>query len=172
MDTLELFRQDLQFGIANAQRLQFLYRRQYVVSARARAAVALAGIMQLLGEAQLAGILAMTAVNHIAKRVYAFLRVIVEPNPAPRLPINPRNLFARAQIFDRFGSPCRCHAVGNAAAIAAAVQAEHEAGLFGGSAVHKRIHAESAVGADEPRIAALQKIEAWPPHQRAVTEDP
>jgi hypothetical protein len=38
--------------------------------------------------------------------------------------------------------------------------------------VHKRIHAESAVGADEPRIAALQKIEAWPPHQRAVTEDP
>ena len=134
--------------------------------------MALAGIMQLLGDTQSAGILAMTPVNHIAKRMYAFLRVVVEPNPAPRLPINPSDLFASAQIFDRFGSPRRRHAVGDAAAIAAAVEAEHEAGLFRGSAVHKRIHAESAMGAHEPCIAALQKIETGPPHQRAVSEDP
>ena len=132
----------------------------------------LAGIMQLFGEAQLPGILAVTAVNHIAKSVHAFLGVVVEPDSAPRLAINPRDLLTSAQIFNRFGSPCRCHAVGNPAAIAAAIQAEHETGLFRGPAVHKRVHAECAVGADEPRIPPLQEIEARPPHQRAVAEDP
>ena len=64
------------------------------------------------------------------------------------------------------------NAVGDAAAIAAAVEAEHQAGLLRRAAMHEGIDAERAVGADQPGVAALEEVEARPPHQRSVGEDP
>src|SRR5262249_57944558 len=38
--------------------------------------------------------------------------------------------------------------------------------------MNKRVDAECAVGSDEAAVAPLEKIEAGPPHQRSVGEDP
>ena len=66
----------------------------------------------------------------------------------------------------------RRHPVGDAAAVAAAVEAEHQAGLFRRAAVDEGIDAERPVRADQPRRAALEEFEAGPPHQRAIGENP
>src|SRR5204863_8653123 len=39
-------------------------------------------------------------------------------------------------------------------------------------AVHERIDAKRAMGADEPRLDALDEGKVWPPHQRAIAEHP
>ena len=100
MTAFELLGQHVQIGVADTKRLQLFHRRQHVVAAGARPAVTLARIVQLLCEAQSPGILAMAAVDDIAKRMHAFLRVVVEPDPAPGLAIDPSDLFAGAQVFD------------------------------------------------------------------------
>lgn len=103
MDAFELLGENMQIGISDPQRLELFYGRQYIVATGTRAAVSLTGVMQLLGEAQSSGILPMAAVDHVAKSVDTFLRVVVEPNPAPCLAIDRCDLFASTQIFDRFG---------------------------------------------------------------------
>lgn len=100
MKAFELISQQVQTGIADPQRLQFLHGSQHIITTSARPAVALAREMQLLGMAQSPGILAVASIDHIAKRVHTLLRVVVEPNPAPRLSINPGYLFAGTQVFD------------------------------------------------------------------------
>ena len=134
--------------------------------------MALAAIMQLLGQAEPAGILLVAAIDHVAKRLHVLLRVVVEPDPAPGLAIDHGDLLARAQIVDGLGPLVGRHPVGDAAAIAAAVEAEHQPGLFRRAAMDEGIDAERAVGADQPGMAALKGVEARPPHQRAVAEDP
>ena len=85
---LELFCQHLQIDVADTERLQFFHGRQHVVAASSGASVTLSRIVQSLSEAEPPGILPVAPVNHIAKRVHAFLRVVVEPNPAPGLAID------------------------------------------------------------------------------------
>jgi len=93
-------RQNLQPGVLDSESLQLFHRREHIVAARPRATVSLPGMMQLLGEAQLTGILAMTAINHVAECMHALLRVIVNPDPAPGFAIDAGDLLAASQVFD------------------------------------------------------------------------
>src|SRR5262245_39765888 len=36
----------------------------------------------------------------------------------------------------------------------------------------ERVDAERPMGADQPRLDPLQKLKAWPPHQRAIAKNP
>ena len=134
--------------------------------------MALPAIMQLVGEAEAAGILPVAAIHHVTERGGALPRIVVEPDPPPGLDIDHGDLLARAQIIDGLGAFARRHPVGDAAAIAAAVKAEHQAGLFRRAAMDEGIDAKGAVGADQSRIAALEEFEIRPPHQRAIAENP
>src|SRR5690348_11205724 len=107
----------------------------------------LSRVMQLLGDAQPSGVLAMPPVNDITEGMHAFLRIVVEPNATPGFTIDTGYLFASAQVFNRFRALCRRHTVGDTAAIAAAIQTEDQAGLFWSSAMHERVHAKRAMGA-------------------------
>ena len=66
-----------------------------------------------------------------------------------------------------FGDPER-----DAAAGAAAIEAEHQPGLFRCSPVHKGVNAERAMLADQPGRHLLDELEPGPPHQRAIAEHP
>lgn len=104
--------------------------------------------------------------------MHALLRVIIEPDPAPRLMVDARNLFAAAQILDGLRPPARCYPIGNAAAVSTAVKTEHQSRLCRRSAMHKRIDAKRTMRSDQARISPFEKIEPGPPHQRPVGEDP
>src|SRR5262249_38996662 len=54
----------------------------------------------------------------------------------------------------------------------ATVEAEHQPGPLGRAAMVERIDAERPVGADQPRLDALEMREARPPDQRAIGEHP
>ena len=162
----------MQLGVAIALALDLLDRRQHVVAVVAGTAVALAHEMQLALGRQAAGILAVAAVDHVTERGHAALRVVVEPDRPPGLAIDARDLLARAQVIDGGGPFGRRDAIGDAAAIAAAVETEHQAGLFRRAAMHEGIDAKRAVRADQPRVPPLQEVEAGPPHQRAIAEHP
>ena len=172
MHALEPLGEAAQIVVAIAVRFQFLDRREHVVAVVAGAAVALAHKMQLPGKRQPAGILPVAAVDHVAERVHGLLRVVVEPDRAHGLAIDLGDLLARAQIIDGGAALCGRHPVGDAAAIAAAVEAEHQAGAFRGTAMDEGIDAKRPVGADQAGVAALEVFEAGPPHQRAVGENP
>src|SRR5262249_32843920 len=152
----------------DSKRLEFPDGGQDVVATRTRAAMTLARVVQLLGDAQSPGVLAVSPVNDIAECMHTFPRIVVEPNPAPCFAIDQRYLFTSAQVFDCFRAFCRRHTVGNTAAIAAAIQTEDQAWLLRGSAMHERVHAKCTMGAHEPRVAPLEEVEAGPPHQRPI----
>ena len=96
----------------------------------------LSSVMQLLGSAQPSGVLAMPLVNDITEGMHAFLRIVVEPDSAPCLPIDPGYLLTRAQVFDRFRSLGQSNSVGDTAAITAAIEAEYQAGFLRSSAMY------------------------------------
>ena len=104
--------------------------------------------------------------------MHALLRIIIEPDPAPRLTIDERDLFAAAQILDGLRPLARCYAIGNAAAVSSAVKTEHQSRLCRRPAMHKRIDAKRTMRADQARISPFEKIEPGPPHQRPIGEDP
>ena len=134
--------------------------------------MALAAIMQLFGEAEAACILFVAAIHHVAERLHVLPRIVVEPDPSPGFQIDHGHLLAGAQIVDGFGALFRSHPVSNAAAIAAAVEAQHQTGLFRRTAMHEGIDAERPMRPDQPGLPALQHFEPRPPHQRAIGEDP
>src|SRR5215831_10833758 len=134
--------------------------------------MALSSIVQLLCETQPSGVLAVTPVNDIAECMNTFLRIVIEPNSTPRFAIDQGYLFTSAQVLNCFRAVCRRHTVSDAATIAAAVEAEDQAGLFRSSAVHERIDAEGTMSSDEACIASIKKIEAGAPHQGPIGEDP
>ena len=70
--------------------------------------MALAHMMQLLVEREPAGILLVAAVDHVAERLHALLRVVVEPHRAPGLAIDHGDLLALAQVLR--SSPRVCSA--------------------------------------------------------------
>src|ERR1700722_18451164 len=114
----------------------------------------------------------MTAIDHVSERADALARLIIEPYRPHHFAIDRGDLLALAQV----GDGCRALFLRNperdAAAGAAAVEAEHEAGLFRRPPGHKGINAERAVLADQPRRNPLEKFEARPPHQRTIAEHP
>jgi hypothetical protein len=81
-------------------------------------------------------------------------------------------LLALAQVGNRLGAFCFRHPIGDAAAGAAAIQSEHQPGTLGRAAMDIGQDAERAMRPDDPRRQTLEEIEAGPPHQRAIGEDP
>src|SRR5258706_9188374 len=114
----------------------------------------------------------IAAIDAVTERRYPLPRLVFQPDGPHRLAIDLGHLLARAQVADRGVAFRRGDAKRDAAAIAAAVEAEHEAGLLRRAAMHERIHAQRPVRADQPRRNALDKRETRTPHQRAVTEHP
>ena len=104
--------------------------------------------------------------------MHALLRIIIEPDPAPCLTVDERDLFAAAQILDGLRPLARCYAIGNAAAVSSTVKTEHQSRLCRRPAMHKRIDAKRTMRADQARISPFEKIEPGPPHQRPIGEDP
>ncbi len=81
-------------------------------------------------------------------------------------------LLAAAQILHRVAAQLGRNPEGDATAGAAAVEPEHQAGLFRSAAMVERIDAERAMFADQPRRSLFNELEARPPHQRAIAEHP
>lgn len=104
--------------------------------------------------------------------MHALLRIIIEPDPPPRLTVDARDLFAATQVFDGLRPLARCNPIGDAAAVSSAVKTEHQSRLCRRPAMHKRIDAKRTMRADQARISPFEKIEPGPPHQRPIGEDP
>jgi hypothetical protein len=172
MDAFELVSQNMQFDVPDSEPFQFLHRCEHVIAATARSAMALAGKVQLLGEAEPPGILAVAAIDDIAKGMHTFLRVVIEPDPSPSFAIHLSDLLTSAQVFDCFRSLARRDPVSDTTAISAAIEAEYQAGFFRGSTVNERVDAKGPMGAHQARVASIQKVKARPPHQRTIGEDP
>jgi hypothetical protein len=64
------------------------------------------------------------------------------------------------------------HPVGHAAAGAALVEAEHQAGPLRRAAVDEGIDAQRPVRAHEPCLDPFEEVKARPPDQRAVAKNP
>ncbi len=169
---LEALREQVQLLVAEALAFDLLHRVEYVVAIDAGMAVPLSHEMQLPIQRQAAGILRVAAVDHVAERLHALLRVVVEPDGPRDFAIDHGGLLAFAQIAKRLGAHAGRHAVGNAAAIAAAVEAEHQSGFFRRAAVHEGVDTERAVGADQAGGAAIEIGKVGPPHQRAIGKNP
>src|SRR6516165_10657823 len=127
---------------------------------------------ELFGERQPSGILHMATVDHIGKRADALPRLVLKPHRTRHLAVDRGDLFARTQVGYRRGAILLGDTKCDAAAGAAAVQPQHQAGLFRRSAMDEGIDAKRAVLADQPRRDALDEIEARPPYQRAIAEHP
>src|SRR5665213_544144 len=121
MRALETAREQFQAFITNALSLQLLHSRQHIIAAWAGAAMPLARVMQLFCQIEPSGILPVAAIDHVAKRAHALLRIVVEPDGADGFAIDQSDLLAPAQIGDRVVAPFGGDTVGNTAAVAAAV---------------------------------------------------
>src|SRR5437870_3960358 len=93
--------EEMQIPVAKAKRLELFYGREHVIAVGARAAVALADIMQLGSKIELAGILRVRAVDHEAKRLHPAPRLAVEQHGPHGLAVDGRDLLALAQIRNR-----------------------------------------------------------------------
>ena len=117
----------------------------HIVAVVAGAAVALAHDVQLPVMREAAGVLRVAAVDRVAERLDPPLRLAREPDAAHQLPIHRRGLLALAQIGERGGALLRRDAIGDAAAGAAEIEPEHEAGPLRRAAMVERIDAERAM---------------------------
>ena len=170
--TLEPFGDGVQEGIVAALGLDFGDCGQNVISVRPGSAMTLTYEVDLALQIQAPGILGMAAINQVNKGSYVARRRCGERDAAHGFEVDGGDLFAFAQI--RHGGlavGCR-HPVGDAAAGAAAVEAEHQAGFFRGAAMDEGVDAKRPVEPDEPCREAFQIGKARPPHQRAVPEHP
>src|SRR5690349_5432644 len=105
----------------------------------------LAHMTHLLFEIEPPGILRVAAVDRVDERTHAPLGLAGEQHVAPNLEIHHGDLLARTQISNGLAAPRARDAIGDAAASAAAVEAEHEAGPLRRAAMHERIDAERAM---------------------------
>ena len=110
--------------------------------------------------------------TNVAQRGHVLARVVVEPDPPPGFQIDHGDLLAGTQVVDGLGPFVGRHPVGDAAAIAAAVEAEHQSRLFRRAAVHEGIDAQRPVRPDKTGLAALKDVKSRTPHQRTIGENP
>jgi hypothetical protein len=114
----------------------------------------------------------MPAIDHVAQRLHPAFGPGLEPDRAHAFAVDGGDLFARAQVGDGAAAVLDRHAVGDAAAGAALVEAEHQTRPLGRAAVNEGIDAERPMRADEPRFEALDERKVGPPHQRTIGEHP
>ena len=79
----------------------------------------------------------MAAVDDVAERPHLPARLVLELDPPHRLQIDAGDLLAAAQIGDGLVALCGGDAEGDAAAHAAAVEPQHQAGLLRRAAMDK-----------------------------------
>src|SRR5712671_6268403 len=101
----------------------------------------------------------MAAIDHVSERADALPRLVLQPHRPLHFAVDGRDLLALAQIGDGGGAVLFGDPEGDAAAGAAAIEAEHQAGLFRRAAMDERINAERAVFADQPRRDLLLELE-------------
>src|SRR3954454_16698927 len=114
----------------------------------------------------------MAAIDHVSQRTYPLSGFVFEPDRTHDLAIDIGGLLAAAQIFNGVFALLRRDPECDTAAGAAAVEPEHQAGLFRRPSMIERIDAQRAMFADQPRRDLLDEFEARPPHQRAVAVHP
>jgi hypothetical protein len=128
--------------------------------------------MGLMLKIKASGILGMAAVDQEDEGCHVARRRRCKRNATSGFKVNGGYLFAFPQIRDGGIAIRRCHPIGDAATGAATVEAEHEAGLFRGTAVNIGIHTQRPVQPDEPCRDAFKVWETRPPHERTVTKNP
>src|ERR1019366_802723 len=101
----------------------------------------------------------MAAIDHVGQRADALPRLVLQPHRPHYLAVDAGDLFALAQVGERGGAALLRDPKRDAAAGAAAVEAEHEAGLFRRSPMHEGVDAERAMLADQPRRDLFDELE-------------
>ena len=142
------------------------------ISLVAGSAMSLPYQMGLMLKIEAPGILGMAAVDQEDEGHHVARLRRCKRNASRGFNVNGGYLFAFPQIRDGGIAVRRCHPIGNAAAGAATVEAEHQAGLFRGTAVNVGIHTQRPVQPDKPRRDAFKIGETRPPHKRTVTKNP
>ena len=87
--------QQMQIGLAIAERFQRPHRFEHIVAIGTGLAVTLPHVMHAFGERQPAGILHVAAIDDVAQRAHAPPRLVFELDPAQRFHIDRGDLFAR-----------------------------------------------------------------------------
>ena len=126
--------------------------------------MALSAVVQLLGQRKAAGILDMTAVDHIAEGRDLARGLALEQDSTHAFAIDAGGLLARAQIGDRFGPVGGCHPKRGPLAGPAAVEAEHQPRSLGRAPVYDGLNGKRPMPPDEQRPEALRKRKVAPPH--------
>src|SRR4051794_5878232 len=128
--------------VGDVEFLERLRGLDYIVAVVARAAMALSHDVQLAIVRQPTGVLRMAAVNRVAERFDTAVRLPFKPDAANQFPVHRGGLLAAAQIGERGRALFRRHPIGDAAAGAAEIEAEDEAGAFRRAAMIERIDAQ------------------------------
>ena len=121
--------------------------------------------MDLAVKIKASGVLDVSPICYVDQCCDIALWLRCERNPTQSFQVNGGRLFALTQIRDGGGAFCRRHPVGDAAAGAAAVQPQHEAGFFRRPAMDEGVDAQRPVQPDEPRRDTFEIGEARLPHQ-------
>src|SRR5947207_8252981 len=145
VEPFEPLRQEMQLGVSKTLSFDLGDGRQYVVQVCPGMAMALPHQMKLLLDVEPAGILRMAAVDDVDERAHPPSRLAAERDRSRGFAIDHRDLLARAQILDRVRPRGFLDPVGDAAAGAALVEAEHESRLLRRAAVDEGIDAERAM---------------------------
>lgn len=128
--------------------------------------------MQLLVERQTPGVLHMAAVDAVHQRTHAPVGRRQKVDLSIGFEINACDLLTLAQIGDGLITQMLSDTIDDPATSAAAIEPEHQPGLFRRAAMHERIHAQRAVQPCQLGGLALEVVKTRPPDQRAITEDP
>ena len=168
----EPFGNCVQSGIATALRLDFGDSGQHVIPVRPGSAMPLAYQMDLALKIKTPGILGMAAIDQEDQCRHIARWRRCERDPTPGFEVDGGHLLAFAQICDGGIAVRRRHPIGDAAAGATTVEAQHKAGLFRGAAMNEGVDTQRPVQTDEPRGDSFEVRKAWPPHQRPIAEYP
>src|SRR4029078_10863732 len=118
------------------------------------------------------GILHVATVDAEHQRPHAPLWLRDQIDLTIGLKVDAGRLLALAQIGYSLLPQVRRRAIGHPAAGTAAVEPEHKPRLLRRTTVHERINAQRAVQAGQFGRLTLDIVEARPPDQRSVAEDP
>ncbi len=169
---LQMCGKQMQIALAIAERLERQHRLQHIIAIGPGAAVALPHMMQAFGERQAAGILDVASIDDVAQRPDAMPRLVLKLDLPHGFEIDRRDLLAAAQIGDGLGALGGGDAIGDAAAHAAAIEPEHQAGPLRRTAMDEGIDAKRPVQANQPGRNPLDMGKSRTPHQRAIAEYP
>jgi hypothetical protein len=166
------FGEKVEIVIMTTQRLERLDGREHVITVDPGAPVPFPDEPKLMVEREPARVLRMPAIDVINEPSHPPFGGAQDGDCAIGLDIDLGHLLTAAQIFNRFGLRLGRNPERDTAACPATIQPEYKARFFRSTAVHEGVDTQGAMQADQPSRRALHEIEARPPHQRAVAENP